>query len=37
MLLEGPIEEILKALPEEKHKNYLEARRDWENQKQGFE
>jgi hypothetical protein len=34
MLFESPLEEILKALPEEKHKNYLEARRDWENQKQ---
>jgi hypothetical protein len=31
MLLEAPTEEILKALPEEMHKNYLKMRSDREN------
>jgi tetratricopeptide (TPR) repeat protein len=34
MLLEAPTEEILKALPEEMHENYLKMRSDWEKQKQ---
>ena len=34
MLLEALTEELLKALPEEIDENYLEARRDWENQEQ---
>ena len=33
MLLEAPTEEILKALPEEIHENYLKIRSDWEKQK----
>jgi tetratricopeptide (TPR) repeat protein len=34
MLLESSIEEILKALPEENHEDYLKMRRDWENHKE---
>ena len=34
MLLEAPIEEILKALPEENHEDYLKKKRDWEKQKE---
>jgi tetratricopeptide (TPR) repeat protein len=34
MLLEAPTEEILKALPEEMHENYLQWRSDWEKQKE---
>jgi hypothetical protein len=33
MLLEAPTEEILKALPEENHEDYLKKKRDWEKQK----
>jgi len=34
MLLEAPTEEILKALPEEMHENYLKMRSDRERQKE---
>jgi len=34
MLLEAPTEEILKALPEGMHENYLKMRSDWEKQKE---
>jgi tetratricopeptide (TPR) repeat protein len=34
MLLQAPTEEILKALPEEIHENYLKMRSDWEKQKE---
>jgi len=33
MLLEAPTEEILKALPEEIHENYLQWKSDQEKQK----
>jgi tetratricopeptide (TPR) repeat protein len=33
MLLESPVEEILKALPEEMQQNYLQMRREWDEQK----
>jgi hypothetical protein len=36
MLLEAPTEEILKALPEEMHENYLKMRSDREKDKPGI-